>query len=124
MCLHAALHASVFLEQGAARYISVFLYSPSVTVATSCSSCLRRSGIARENGSRNRHVTCAFSLWVTRSWCLVFILSTISNFSTCDSMANVDVVPLQMTVQSLVSFPIAVPGKRLAYSFSLVWSGP
>lgn len=39
-------------------------------------------------------------------------------------MANVDVVPLQMTVQSLVSFPIAVPGKRLAYSFSLVWSGP
>lgn len=74
-------------------------------------------------------VTCAFGLWVTQSWCFVFILPIIGNFSTADSMANVDVVPLQMTVQSLVSFPIAVSGNRnieiFAYRFSLVvWSGP
>lgn len=41
-----------------ARYISVFLCSPSVPGATSCSSCLGRSCIVRENGSKTRHYLC------------------------------------------------------------------
>ena len=56
----------------------------------------------------------------------MFIVPVNSSFSAADSVANVDVVLLQATVPSLVSFPVALPGNRsmdiFACGFSLEWT--